>query len=253
MTQSFYLPNWPAPGNVGAAITTRRGGVSVGAWQSFNLATHVGDDPAHVAANRQQLQELALPVAPIWLEQVHSADVVRLTSEAPRLPPIADAACTGIKNVVCTVLTADCLPVLLCDKAGTQVAAVHAGWRGLAAGIVRNTLAAMAVEGREVLAYLGPAIGAAAFEVGAEVQEVFAANALDKTHRLAIGRCFVAGAVMGKFHADLYALARAELQALGVDAVYGGDSCTFNDAVEFYSYRRDGVTGRMASLIWLKS
>jgi len=246
-------PFWPAPKRVRALVTTRRGGVSTGPWGSLNLATHVGDDPVAVAHNRALLRrELGLPAEPVWLEQVHGTQVVALGAGSPQdlAPPVADAAWTSVAGRVCAVLTADCLPVLLCTADGGAVAAAHAGWRGLAAGVLRTTVAALAVAPSQVLAYLGPAIGPAAFEVGAEVLDIFVANAIDSGHARAVPSCFVASAP-GKYRADIYALARAELAALGVTAVYGGDHCTVAEADTFFSYRRDGITGRMASLVWL--
>lgn len=231
------------------------GGVSTGPWRSFNLADHVGDDPLAVAANRRMLQRaLDLETPPLWLQQVHGIDVIfwdgaRGGKWSP--PPCADASFSRTPGLACVVMTADCLPVLFCDPAGTTVAAAHAGWRGLAGGVLRATVAAMGVEPGNVLAWLGPAISQAAFEVGAEVAEVFAANGLSAAHRDCMAECFRPSANPGKFLADLYGLARAELRALGVRGIYGGDFCTFREKDRFYSYRRDGETGRMASLIWI--
>jgi YfiH family protein len=234
------LPDWPAPARVHGLMTVRTGGVSQSPWSSFNLGDHVGDDPTHVTANRAQLRR-QLPAEPAWLRQVHSACVV----EAGRAPtPEADASFSRETGEVCAVLTADCLPVLFCDRAGSVVAAAHAGWRGLADGVLEATVAAMQVAPREVLAWMGAAIGPQAFEVGDEVRAAFVAR-----HPEAAA-AFVPHAP-GKWLADIYALARIRLGQAGVKAVYGGGRCTFNEADVFYSYRRDGVTGRMASLIWL--
>lgn len=240
---SFLTPDWPAPPNVRAAITTRGGGVSRGAYASFNLADHVGDDPGAVAHNRELLRDrLGLPAEPHWLRQVHGCEVA--TAESSPAGCAADAVCARSPGRVCAVLTADCLPLLLCDRQGERVCAVHAGWRGLAAGVIERGVASLGRDPAELLAWLGPAIGPRAFEVGEEVRQTFleqdarAANAfLD--HRA------------GHWLADIYTLARLRLTQLGVGYVGGGDYCTVSDAERFYSYRRDGATGRMASLIWL--
>ena len=236
-------PDWPAPVQVKAAASTRHGGVSHAPWDSLNLAGHVGDDTAAVQQNRSILQQaLVLPDEPLWLDQVHGRKTVDAGTTGSR--PRADAAFTRSVGVVCAVLTADCLPVLFCDRAGSRVAAAHAGWRGLAAGILESSVRALDTDPGQLLAWLGPAIGPAAFEVGDEVRQAF----VDQ-HAQA-GDAFSA-TPDGRWLADLYRLARIRLQAAGVDAVYGGGFCTFTDRERFYSYRRDGVTGRMASLIWL--
>jgi len=250
--EALILPQWPVPGNVKAAITTRVGGFSKDAWRSFNLATHVGDDAGQVAANRRKLEELlALKNSPLWLNQTHSTTVVCADSAAIPAIPEGDGAYSRLPGRVCAVLTADCLPVLLCDGAGSVVAAAHAGWRGLAEGILRSTVNSMGITATELIAYLGPAISREVFEVGAEVKKAFIDNALDEKHRRQISLCFDRPTGKGKFFADLYGLAKAELNALGVTAIYGGDHCTYLEPELFYSYRRDGITGRMASLIWL--
>lgn len=236
----MILPQWPAPANVKSLMTLRTGGVSRAPWADFNLGDHVGDDPAHVAANRARLRML-LPAEPDWLTQVHGNRVVELGRDADL---DADAAFTRGPGRVCAVLTADCLPVLLCDRAGSVVAAAHAGWRGLAGGVLEATVAAMRVDPGEILAWLGAAIGPKAFEVGDEVREAFASTHADAA------TAFVPHAP-GKWMADLYALARIRLGQAGVTAVHGGGHCTLHEADRFYSYRRDGITGRMASLIWL--
>lgn len=221
-------------------MTTREGGVSEPPWAGFNLGDHVGDDPRHVAANRARLRE-QLPAEPGWLRQVHSARVVELGRDVSRE---ADASFSREAGQVCAVLTADCLPVLFCDQAGSVVAAAHAGWRGLAGGVLEATVAAMRVPPAQILAWMGAAIGPQAFEVGDDVREAFVSQ-----HPATAG-AFVPHA-SGKWLADIYALARIRLAATGVHAVYGGGRCTVSEADRFFSYRRDGVTGRMATLIWL--
>jgi hypothetical protein len=238
---SLIVPEWPAPARVKCLMTTRAGGVSQAPWGSLNLGDHVGDDPAHVAANRARLCR-QLPAEPGWLRQVHSARVVELGRESNRE---ADAALTRQSKQVCAILTADCLPVLLCDRAGSVVAAAHAGWRGLADGVLEATVAAMRVPPGEVLAWMGAAIGPQAFEVGDEVRQAFVAQHAEASV------AFVPQPMPGKWLADIYQLARIRLKHAGVQAIYGGGRCTFNEADSFYSYRRDGVTGRMAALIWL--
>jgi YfiH family protein len=236
-------PDWPAPAQVRTLSTTRQGGFSREPWNSFNLAMHVGDDDRAVAANRHRLQQLAaLPADPLWLSQVHGNHVVNVASAG--ISPAADASLSLAPGQVCAVLTADCLPVLFCDRQGTRVAAAHAGWRGLSCGVLEATVASMGTAPELLLAWLGPAIGPAAFEVGDEVRDVFLSAHAAAAHAFAShGR--------GRWLADLYALARIRLQAAGVTAVYGGGWCTFADPQRFFSYRRDGQTGRMASLIWL--
>jgi YfiH family protein len=237
----LIVPDWPAPARVRSLMTTRAGGTSQAPWASLNLGDHVGDDPAHVAANRARLRE-QLPAEPGWLRQVHSARVVELGRDAERE---ADASVTRQTGQVCAVLTADCLPVLFCDRAGSVVAAAHAGWRGLAAGVLEATAAAMQVPPTDILAWMGAAIGPQAFEVGDEVREAFV-----NRHPEAAA-AFVPQPAPGKWLADIYRLARIRLAHVGVEAVYGGGRCTFSEAESFYSYRRDGVTGRMASVVWL--
>jgi YfiH family protein len=241
MMDESITPDWPAPANVRAFTTTRRRGRSRGPYADLNLADHVGDDPVAVAANRGRLR-LYLPTAPHWLKQVHGTRCVVAEELAPGTE--ADASVSFAPSTVCAVLTADCLPLLLCDAAGTVVAAAHAGWRGLAAGVIESTVAAMDRPGDELLAWLGPAIGPAAFEVGDDVRDAFVA------HDHAAARAFMPHGA-GKWLCDIYELARWRLAALGVHRVFGGDLCTFEDAGRFYSYRRDGATGRMASVIWL--
>lgn len=251
MIPSLITPDWPAPPNVRALQTTRDGGVSVGAYASLNLGDHVGDDPVAVARNRALLRA-ALPAEPLWLKQVHG----NVVSDADRAVgvPDADAALARQPGKVCAVMTADCLPLLLCDEAGTVVAAAHAGWRGLAGGVVEATVKAMNVTPERLLVWLGPAIGPAAFEVGDEVRQAFMAHdpEAEKAFAPSSGLSTQDLALRtNKWLADIYLLARQRLALLGVERVYGGGLCTFTDAERFYSYRRDHATGRMASLIWL--
>ena len=244
----LIVPNWPAPAAVKAVTTTREGGCSVAPYQGFNLGLHVGDDSNAVADNRATLQQvLGLSDPPAWLNQVHGTTVLSLTQPLDHVPD-ADGSFTEQPGLACTVMTADCLPVLLCDKAGTAVAAVHAGWRGLVDGIIEQAVARFSSAPDELMAWLGPAIGPDAFEVGGEVRAQFIA------HDPAAATAFVAIAPSAndKWLADLYQLATQRLQAVGVKAVYGGEHCTFSEPSQFYSYRRDGVTGRQASLIWLE-
>ncbi|MDR0702731.1 MAG: peptidoglycan editing factor PgeF [Azoarcus sp.] len=241
----FILPDWPAPPAVRALVTTRLGGHSKAPYDSLNLGAHVGDDPAAVAANRALLRR-HLPAEPYWLEQVHGTAVALADGGARRAPPRADAAVARAPGAVCAVMTADCLPVLFCDRDGAAVAAAHAGWRGLAAGVLEAAIAAMAMPPARIIAWLGPAIGPAAFEVGDDVRDAFLA--LDP------GACaaFAARETSGKWLADLYALARRRLTRAGVSRIYGGGRCTSTETARFYSYRRDGATGRFASLVWLE-
>jgi YfiH family protein len=239
----FIIPDWPAPANVHAAVTTRAGGVSRAPYGSFNLAAHVGDDPAAVHANRAQLRSaLQLPSEPVWLRQVHGVTVVDVARRGTE--PEADGSFAMAPGMVCAVLTADCLPVLLCDRDGTKVASLHAGWRGLAAGIIEQGVEALQTSGHSLLAWLGPAIGPQAFEVGPEVHETFV------RHDALAKDAFRAGHG-DRYLADIYLLARQRLARLGVEAIYGGGFCTATDDARFYSYRRDGACGRMATLIWL--
>ncbi|HZR37165.1 MAG TPA: peptidoglycan editing factor PgeF [Nevskia sp.] len=243
MSIPFLFPDWPAPARVRAACTTRRGGVSTGPWAGLNMGRGSGDDSAAVSENRRRVaQALALPAEPCWMRQVHGVRVARMPQEASE--PEADASCTTAPGVVCVVQAADCLPVLLCDDEATVVAAAHAGWRGLAGGVLERTVAALPVDPARLLAWLGPAIGPEAFEVGEEVREAFVAG------DPAAAQAFRAGPP-GKHHADLWMLARQRLQRAGVRRISGGGLSTHADPARFYSYRRDGVTGRMAALIWL--
>ena len=241
-TLEFLHPDWAAPPGVRAAMTTRPGGVSRQPYASFNLAQHVGDDPEAVAENRRRLRvALELPAEPAWLEQVHGARVVVLPSAAEGP---ADGVVTRERGTVCAVLVADCLPVFLATRAGDRVGIAHAGWRGLAAGVVEATIAALDCKPAELVAWLGPSIGRDAFEVGGEVREAFLSGDPGAAAAFRAGRG-------DRWLADLPALARRRLAAAGVGTVTGGDLCTHSDPARFYSYRRDGATGRMAALAWL--
>ncbi|MGM0571651.1 peptidoglycan editing factor PgeF [Marinobacter sp.] len=236
-------PDWPAPAKVRALCTTRAGGVSSAPWASMNLGDHVGDNHGDVLENRRRLAHWAHLESDnfYWLQQVHGTDVAVL----PDSERVADAAVTDRPGQVCAILTADCLPVLFCDQAGTRVAAAHAGWRGLAAGILENTVRRFPVP-EELMAWLGPAIGPEQFEVGPEVREQFLADSRDADRFFALSP-----AQPGHFMADIYGLARYRLERLGVTRVFGGGLCTVSEPQRFFSYRRDGQTGRMASCIWL--
>lgn len=239
----WLSPKWPAPPRVRAVSTLRLGGVSAPPYATFNLGDHVGDLPSAVAENRRRLTEqLSLPSAPRWLSQVHGFSA--RNAEGINGGEEGDASFTSERGVVCVVMTADCLPVLFCDRAGTRVAAAHAGWRGLQGGVLEQTVAALGGAPGELLAWLGPAIGPDAFEVGAEVREAF----LDDDPLAAAS---FRPSSNGRWFTDIYALARRRLGAVGVTAVGGGDRCTYSEPEQFFSYRRDGVTGRQASLIWL--
>jgi len=240
----WITPDWPAPPRVRACSTSRSGGVSGPPFDSLNLAGHVGDDTEKVAENRARLKQvLDLPVEPVWLKQVHGTSVV--DAAGVNGIPEADGSYSRKTGVVCAVLTADCLPLLLCDEQGSRVAAVHAGWRGLAAGVIEAALSKMGAPG-EMLAWLGPAIGPQHFEVGLDVRELFVA------HDGAAQYAFQPNPA-GRWLADLYQLARQRLNAQGVTRIYGGEWCTYSESQHFYSYRRDGMTGRMATLIWLET
>lgn len=236
----LLLPDWPAPARVRSCITTRAGGTSLAPFDTFNLGAHVDDDPQSVAENRRRLSSM-LDCVPAWLQQVHGTRVVEAD---PQQVLEADASWTATAGIASAVLTADCLPVLFCDRGATRVAAAHAGWRGLAAGVLEETVRAMELPSERLMAWLGPAIGPRAFEVGAEVREVFLADHAQSAAAFAPSRN------PGRYMADIYQLARIRLAACGVAAVYGGGGCTFTDA-RFYSYRRASRTGRFASLIWL--
>lgn len=252
---SYLLHDWPSrPANVHSCTTLISGGHSKGCFDSFNLAMHVGDDDRAVQANRRKLRrELGLTSEPVWLEQVHSDEVVVIddalhekVSEADILTPIADATICRYPGRVCAVLTADCLPVFISDRNGTEVAVAHAGWKGLYAGVVTNTVKKMRSSVASLVVHLGPAIGAGAFEVGDDVLQCF--NDRDPANAGAF-----TPTIDGKYLCDIYQLARTELLKLGIDAdsISGGGYCTYTDEHLFYSYRRDNQTGRMANLIWM--
>jgi YfiH family protein len=237
----LITPDWPAPANVKALQTTRHGGVSAGVYASLNLGDHVKDEPQHVAANRQLLSPY-MPSEPVWLNQVHGVRVIDAALSS--CLESADASFATRKQVVCVTMTADCLPVLLCDQAGTAVAAIHAGWRSLCDGVIEATVAAMPVPAGQLMVWLGPAIGPDAFEVGSEVRAQFMAK--DAQARSAFR------AKDDKWLGDLYTIARQRLQVIGITQVYGGGRCTYSEPETFFSFRRDGDTGRMGSFIWLE-
>lgn len=250
VTPEFVIPDWPAPENIHAAFTTRIGGFSVAPRDAFNLGLHVGDNANHVASNRQLLiDSLSLPASPQYLNQVHGTDVICVDEylKAGDLDvPAADACwATGINSVI-AIMTADCLPVLLASKCGNVIAGAHAGWRGLADGVLENTVSSLPVAASEITAWLGPAIGPQKFEVGAEVRDCF------MQHDTYSQRHFnPVDSVPGKYLANLHGLAADRLKSAGVTKIYGGDHCTYSDAGRFFSHRRDqGKTGRMAALIW---
>ncbi|ELY6275002.1 polyphenol oxidase [Cronobacter muytjensii] len=239
----LITPQWPLPPGVAACSSTRHGGVSLPPYDALNLGAHCGDNPEHVEENRRRFYEAAnFPGAPVWLEQVHGKEVLHLTG-GPYVSKRADASYTRERGTVCAVMTADCLPVLFCDASGREVAAAHAGWRGLCEGVLEETVACFQAEPATIQAWLGPAIGPAAFEVGSEVREAFIAR------DVAAADAFRPHGE--KYFADIYRLARQRLANAGVTAVYGGEHCTLNERHDFFSYRRDRTTGRMASFIWL--
>lgn len=246
----FITPNWPAPPQVMALTTTRQTGESLAPYQYFNVAAHVGDDGLAVARNRQRLCHQFEGLKAIsWLDQVHSSDIVDAC--VTRLAT-ADATYSDQLGVACAVMTADCLPLLVCDREGREVAAIHAGWRGLLGGVIENSVARFNASTDDLMVWLGPAISQPHFEVGAEVRSAFIA-ASDIDQQPLVDAAFAPHSQqVNQYFANLYALARLRLQALGVSAIYGGDYCTFADAERFYSYRREPQTGRMASLIYLK-
>ncbi|NMY02474.1 peptidoglycan editing factor PgeF [Pseudomonas sp. WS 5059] len=237
----WLIPDWPAPAGVKACVTTRAGGVSLAPFDSLNLGDHVEDSPAAVLENRRRLTA-AFDIQPAWLRQVHGVVVVKAD---PGQIAEADGSWTETPGVACTAMTADCLPALFCNKAGTRVAAAHAGWRGLAAGVLEAAADSLGAVPTDVLVWLGPAIGPKAFEVGPEVREAF------MQQHPQTAQAFVPSHNPGKFLADIYQLARLRLAARGITAVYGGGLCTVTDP-RFFSYRRSPRTGRFASLIWLE-
>jgi YfiH family protein len=246
----FIKPEWPAPNNIHAYTTTREAGYSPPPFASLNLGKSVNDDASFVSKNRELLiRSLGLPSEPIWLKQVHSNKVINIDQLSNTAQPEADASITTIANRVCIVMTADCLPVLICNRDGTKAAAIHAGWRGLASGILENAIKELNEPVEQLLAWLGPAIGPTRFEVSEDVVTAF----LEKDAK-AQSAFIPKDATPGKWLGNLYLLATQRLQNLGLLEVYGGNHCTYTDEKNFYSYRRDqGVTGRMATLIWLSA
>jgi|SRR5579883_420840 len=242
---NWISPRWPAPARVRAVVTTRRmAGTSQPPFDAFNLGSHCGDAPAAVTANRAALTGLlALPGEPRWLRQVHGTDIAQFDAATNADPPSADASTTRTPGIVLAVLTADCLPLLVCAEDGGEIAAIHAGWRGLAAGVIERCIERMQAPRGKLLVWLGPAIGASSYEIGTEVRDVFVAQSAENELAFAPTR-------PGHWHCDLYALARHRLAALGITGVYGGSFDTFADE-RFYSYRREPRTGRFASLIWI--
>ena len=236
----WIVPEWPAPAGVRALITTRHGGVSRGAYRSMNLGMRVNDDPDAVRRNRERLREF-LPGDPRWLAQVHGTRTVE--ADGLSEPVSADAAFSRGSGVVCAVMIADCLPVLLCDRDATVVAVAHAGWRGMSAGVIESAVGATGIAPGRLLAYLGPAIGPEAFEVGHDVHQAFVSR--DRAAAQAFR-----DTSPGKWLCDLFALARRRLETLGVASISGGGLCTYSDPARFFSHRRDGTSGRMAALIW---
>src|SRR3989338_3176003 len=242
LLEHCIVPEWPAPPGVKALQTTRKGGVSASPYDTLNLGEHVSDAPLAVARNRMLLNTL-LPSEPVWLEQVHGTTVANADAADCRVQ--ADACIARYRGSVCVVMTADCLPVLLCDKQGSVVGAAHAGWKGLAAGVIEATVQKMDIAPPSLMAWLGPAIGQQGFEGGREVRHAFIAVQPQTS------TAFISGQ-SGKWFADIYALARLRLNALGITRIYGGTHCTYHERDRFFSYRRDGVTGRMGTLIWLE-
>lgn len=239
----FLVPPWPAPACVHAAFTLRAGGVSEAPFDSLNVGTHVGDVPRAVEDNRRRLrEELRLPTEPTWLRQMHGAEVADLDRDAA--PQAADAAFTRRGDRVCVIQVADCIPVLLAARDGSVVAAAHAGWRGLASGVLEATIRSLGLDGEKLCAWLGPGIGQRHFEVGAEVRAAFVGGDAEAA------ASFQANS-RGRWQCDLPALARRRLLKLGVREISGGDACTYADSTRFFSHRRDGRCGRMAALIWL--
>jgi len=246
MKLEYITPNWPAPNNIRCITTTRKGGCSQQEHSSLNLGNHVEDDPGNVEKNRWLLkQDLKLPTDPVWLEQMHGSTVLNLGIELP-LSNTADAAYTNEADVVCAVQTADCLPVTFCDQAGEHVAVAHGGWRGLVDGVLENTLDAIPVRNEKIMCWLGPAIGPEKFEVGEDVLEQFIT--LDERHLNAFVELN-----NEKYLANIYQLAKNILANNNVQAIFGDEHCTYSENDKFYSYRRDGKTGRMATLIWNQS
>ena len=242
----WITPDWPAPRDVRTVTTTRNGGVSRAPYASLNLGAGSGDAPCAVADNRARvLAALGIEREPCWLRQVHGANVEPAAHFDH--PPQADGSVGGRGSPPCVVLTADCLPIVLCDSSGTRVGIAHAGWRGLAAGVIARCVDAMQRPGRDLLAWLGPAIGPGSYEVGPEVRE-----AILSTHPTARSAFSPSSSGGDRWMADLYGIAARQLESLGIDRVYGGGFCTFRDERRFFSFRRDGTTGRFATLVWIQ-
>jgi polyphenol oxidase len=254
----FITPDWPAPPGVRAAFTLRTGGVSVAPYDSLNLGARIGDSPGAVGENRRRVREkLRLPAEPIWLEQVHGTEVVELAAivagvrsagpvgAAPDIAPTGDASIARSAGWVCAIRVADCMPVLFAAQDGSAVGAAHAGWRGLAGGVLEATVRRLGVPASKLIAWMGPAIGPKHFEVGDDVRAAFMAADADSASAFVMN-------VRGRWQCDLHALARRRLNALGLSAIYGGGWCTFAEADRFFSYRRDGQCGRMAALTWIE-
>lgn len=242
LLEHCIIPDWPAPRQVRSLQTTRLGGRSIAPYHSLNLGSHVGDAPLAVARNRMLLNTL-LPSEPVWLEQVHGTTVANADRADCR--PQADACIARHRSAVCVVMTADCLPVLLCDTQGGVVGVAHAGWKGLAAGVIEATVQAMDIAPQNMMVWLGPAIGHESFEVGDDVRDIFMRSDPQSATAFTTGD-------PGKWFADMYWLARLRLNALGIRQIYGGDFCTYQDSERFFSYRRDGVTGRMGTFVWIE-
>jgi len=239
------IPNWPAPKNIIAFTTTRQGGFSKDNYASLNLGDHVNDDPSTVMANRKRLiEEFELPSQPIWLSQKHTSKVIAAETSLSR-ETIGDGSYTNKKQVICAVLTADCLPILLCDKVGSHVAALHCGWRGLASNIIAEGFKKMNCAAKEMLAWLGPGIGPNNYELGEEVKQQFIELNPNNTSAFQPSN-------NGKWLGNMYQIAKIQLQQLGINNIYGSNFCTYGDQDKFFSYRRDKITGRMATLIWLR-
>lgn len=245
MKDLFLTPNWPAPPSIRAYTTLRMGlGVSKPPYQQFNLAEHVADSPEDVKKNRELLkQSLSLPAEPIWINQIHSNIVIEATPQNQYKD--ADATFTRLPNQVCAILTADCLPIFLCDQDGTRIAAIHAGWRGIAHGIIENTIEVLDVNPDKLLAWFGPAISQQHYEVGDEMRDIFLQHDKDSVNAFTLSP-------QKRWLANLYQLARLRLNKCGISRIYGGEHCTYTDSERFFSYRRDGAaTGRMASVLWI--
>ena len=239
-----WIPaDWPVPEHVQAGTTTRIGGYSRGTYASMNLASHVDDNPDYVFQNRILIREqLSLPDEPLWLQQIHSNKVINLAKENVNQP--ADGAYTNKHNQICVVLTADCLPLLLCNTTGTEIAAIHIGWRGFSRNIITSALNAFTAKPQELMAWIGPYISAKHYEVGEEVRTA-CLKLINDTNTV------FRPARPGHWFADMQGLVRQQLQTAGVHEIFGGDNCTYTDYQHFYSYRRDGITGRVASFIWM--